>query len=137
LAAYVGHDYQWGRFNTKLSRLQARDGFSIFHATEFKARSGEFSGWADEKCARLIGDLTDLVRYNLTEGIAVFLSRDRYLNEYRASPIPKKMNLDSQYGACFRACMARLFDFMASRAHRDRLNVVIEGGHANVGDHPR
>jgi hypothetical protein len=134
LAAYVGHDYQWQRFNKKLTRLQAHYGFSIFHATEFKARSGEFSGWSDEKCAGLISNLTDLVRYNLTEGIAGFLSRDRYLNEYRAPPIPKKMNLDSQYGACFRACMARLFDLMATRFYRDRLDVVMEDGHPNARD---
>ncbi len=134
LAAYLGHAYQWRRFETKLGRLQKRDNFTIFHATEFKARSGEFSGWSDEKCDRLIGDLTDLVRSNLTEGLAFALTRERYLNEYRAPPVPKKMNLDSQYGACFRACMGRLFDVMAMRDNRDRLNVAVERGHKNVGD---
>jgi hypothetical protein len=44
------------------------------------------------------------------------------------------MNLDSQYGACFRACMAHLFDVMARGGYRDRLNVVMEDGHPNVWD---
>jgi hypothetical protein len=108
--------------------------FSIFHAKEFKARTGEFSGWSDEKCKRVIGRLTNLVSVTLTEGLATSLSRERYLSEYRAPPIPKKMNLDSQYGVCFRCCMARLFDVMAARGYQDRLHVVMEDGHPNVWD---
>ena len=45
MAGYIGHAYQWRRFEQKLARLQARDGFRIFHAKDFKARVGEFSGW--------------------------------------------------------------------------------------------
>ncbi len=44
------------------------------------------------------------------------------------------MNLDSQYGVCFRCCMARLFDVMAGRGYQDRLHVVMEDGHPNVWD---
>ena len=44
------------------------------------------------------------------------------------------MNLDSQYGVCFRMCMGRLFDVMAARGYHDRLNVVMERGHKNVWD---
>jgi hypothetical protein len=134
MAAYLGHAFQRRRFNERLAKLQSREGFSVFHATEFKSRSGEFSGWDDAKCARLIDKLTNLVRDTLTEGMAVALSHERYLKEYRAPPIPKKMNLDSQYGACFRACVGRLFDIMVRRQYQDQLNVVIENGHRNVGD---
>ena len=67
-------------------------------------------------------------------GLTVALPHDRYMNEYRAPPIPSKMHLDSQYGACFRACIAYLMDFLALRQHRDTLNIVMESGHKNVGD---
>lgn len=134
VAGFLGHAFQWRRFGQKLAKLQAREGFSIFHAKEFKARTGEFAGWPEAKRARLIAKLTELVRTTLTEGMAVSLSRERYLSEYRAPPIPRKMNLDSQYGACFRACMARLFDVMAARNYRDTLHVVMERGHKNAGD---
>jgi hypothetical protein len=117
MAGYVGHAYQWMRFEKNLSRLQERDGFNIFHAKNFKARSGEFSGWSDDKCDQLVVDLLELVR-NLTQGITVALSRVRYLNEYRAPPIPKKMNLDSQYGACFRVCLAQLLKLGGERKPR-------------------
>ena len=94
LAGFLGHAFQGRRFEKELAKIQARENFSIFHAKEFKARSGEFSQWSDDKCNRLIAKLTDLVRLTLTEGLAVSLSRERYLAEYRAPPIPKKMKLD-------------------------------------------
>jgi hypothetical protein len=134
MAGFLGHAFQWRRFQQKLGKIQRKEGFSVFHAKEFKARSGEFSGWGDPKCDRLIGKLADLVQSTLTEGLATSLSRERYLSEYRAPPIPKKMNLDSQYGACFRACMAHLFDVMKERGYQDRLHVVMERGHHNVWD---
>lgn len=134
MAAFLGHAYQWRRFEIKLGRIQSRDGFTIFHAKEFKAKSGEFAGWTDEKGMRLISDLTKLVRDNLTEGITIALERDRYLNEYRAPPIPKKMTLDSQYGVCFRACMAQLIKIVLEKGRSHNLHIVIEDGHNNVCD---
>jgi hypothetical protein len=134
MAGFVGHAYQWRRFETKLARLQARDGFTIFHAAQFKAKRGQFEGWSDEKCQRLVWDLTELVRSTLTEGITVALERERYLTEYRSPPIPRKMNLDSQYGVCFRACLSRLLEIMAARGNRDTLNVILEHGHPNAGN---
>jgi len=134
LAAHVGHAYQWRQFEKKLARIQECYGFKIFHTKDFKAKKGEFKGWSDDKCARLCNDLTVLVRDNLTEGLTVFLERDRYLNEYRAPPIPKKMSLDSQYGVCFRACLRCLVDLLAERNYRDRLHIVMEAGHPNVTD---
>jgi hypothetical protein len=134
MAGYVGHAYQWRQFEKKLGRLQARDGFKIFHAKDFKAKTGEFSGWPDEKCQRLVNDLTALVKNELTDGFTIALERDVYLNDYRSPPIPKKLNLDSQYGVCFRACLAHMIDLMGKRQYRDRVHMVIEGGHPNVWD---
>jgi hypothetical protein len=133
LAAFLGHAEQWLRFNKKLTQLQADYGFKIFHAVDFKGPRGEFAGWSDQKRALLVSDLTDLVKDNLSQGLVVSLEHDRYMNEYRKPPIPAKMNLDSQYGACFRACLAHLIDFLAKPGNQDKLNVM-EGGHDNVGD---
>ena len=90
MASFLGHAYQWRRFELKLSRIQKEYGFRIFHAKDFKSRSGEFSGWSTAKLTALIGDLSDLVRDNLTEGTAVHLEYERYIKEYKSSPIPKK-----------------------------------------------
>jgi hypothetical protein len=134
MAGYVGHAYQWMRFEKKLARIQSKYGFRVFHAKEFKSRSGEFSGWDDAKCDGLIADMMELVRSTLTEGITTALSRDRYLNEYRAPPIPKKFHFDSQYGACFRICLARLLGLMEARGNRDRINFVLERGDPHAFD---
>ncbi len=134
LAGYVGHAYQWRQFEKKLARIQAKYGFKIFHAKDFKPRVREFSGWSDDKCDQLVADLSDLVRNNLTQGITISLTHDRYVNEYLAEPISKKMHRDSQYGACFRACLAQLLILMEERGNRDRMHVVFERGHPNVWD---
>jgi hypothetical protein len=134
LAAHVGHAYQWRQFEKKLGRIQQRYGFSIFHTKDFKARAGEFRGWPEDKCAALIAALTNLIRNELTSGLTVALEHGRYINEYRAPPIPKKMNLDSQLGVCFRACMSNLLDVLEARGYRDTLNIVMERGHENVFD---
>jgi hypothetical protein len=134
LAAHIGHAYQWRQFEKKLGRIQQRYGFSIFHIKDFKARAGEFRGWPEDKCAALIAALTSLIRNELTSGLTVALEHGRYINEYRAPPIPKKMNLDSQLGVCFRACMSNLLDVLEARGYRDTLNIVMERGHKNVFD---
>lgn len=134
MAGFLGSRAQWELFGRRLRSLQRRDGFSVFHGNEFKAKSGEFSGWPDPKCMKLVEDLTTLVRDHLTEGLTVHLERERYLNEYRAPPVPKKMTLDSQYGVCFRACMRQVMEILWRDGKRHRLDVVIENGHNNVGD---
>jgi hypothetical protein len=137
MACFLGFARQWELFGRRLRFLQRRDGFTVFHATEFRNKRGEFAAWSDEKCMQLVHDLTELVRDNLTEGVTVYLERQRYLDEYRKPPIPKKMNLDSQYGVCFRACMAHIIAIIMADGKRHRLNVVVEDGHVNVGDTER
>lgn len=134
MAGFLGSAPQWEMFGRRLRGLQRRDGFSIFHANEFKAKTGEFVSWGDAKSMKLVNDLTELVRDNLTEGLTVHLERDRYLNEYRAPPIPKRMTLDSQYGVCFRACMRQLLEIIWRDGKHHRLDIVIEDGHQNVND---
>lgn len=134
MAGFLGHTYQWRRFETKLARLQKQHRFKVFHAKHFKQQRGEFEGWSDAKCVQVIEDLTELVKNNLTMGLMISLDRDRYINEYRAPPIPKKMNLDSQFGACFRGCLAYVLRRLEARGQCERLNIVFEYGHKNVGD---
>ena len=134
MAAFLGHTYQWRRFEIKLARIQKAYGFHIFHAKEFKRGSGEFRGWSQDKKSALIHDLSQLVEQNLTEGIAVHLEHDRYVNEYKVAPIPSGMRLDSHYGVCFRACIARMRFRLRENGAKDTLNIVLEKGHKNAPD---
>jgi hypothetical protein len=50
----------------------------------------------DDQARALINDLVALVRDKLTMRLACTLSYDRFLQEYRAPSIPKKMKLDKR-----------------------------------------
>jgi hypothetical protein len=134
LSAFLGDALGWQRFEKKLAKIQRKFGFKIFHAKDFKGRDGEFSGWSVAKCVQLNDALIKLVRETLIAGISVHLERDRYLNEYRSEPFPKKLHKDSQYGVCFRGCLGAMLKIMADRGNQDRLNIVMEDGHTNVWD---
>jgi hypothetical protein len=137
MAGFLGTARQWELFERRLRGLQKRDGFNIFHSTEFKHQSGEFRGWDDPKCMRLVENLTELVRDELTEGLTVHLESERYVNEYSALPFPRKMPHDTQYGLCFRACLRHLIDMVLVDGKKHRLHVVIERGHKHVHDAER
>ena len=134
MACFLANAREWVLFSRRLRGLQRRYGFKMFHATDFTNKKGEFKRWDDAKCLKLVEELTELVRDNLTEGITVHLERDRYEEEYRKPPIPAKMNLDSQYGVCFRACMHQIYGVVHKDGKKDRLDIVIEDGHKNAGD---
>jgi|ERR1700704_116546 hypothetical protein len=61
MVAFLGRALQWQRFEKRLAKLQKRYGFRVFHAKE-KRKTGDFTGWSDEKCMALISDLVALVR---------------------------------------------------------------------------
>ncbi|MFZ0844441.1 MAG: hypothetical protein WAM62_01515 [Pseudolabrys sp.] len=133
MGAFLAHAYEWRIFNRDLNRIRKDYGFSVFHAKDFKAKNGEFRGWDDAKCIRLINDLTTLVKTDLTEGATVHLERARYLGEYRNQPFPAKMQPDSQFGLCFRALLAHLIGTVAAIGKAPVLHIVVEDGHENVG----
>jgi hypothetical protein len=137
MAAFLGAARQWELLERQLRALQRRDGFSIFHGKEFRHKAGEFRGWDDAKCMRLVEKLTELVRDELTEGLTVHLEHDRYVREYSEPPFPKKKPRDTQYGLCFRASLRHLVDIVLTDGKKHRLHVVIERGHKHVRDAER
>jgi len=65
MASFLGTACQWELFGRRLRGLQRRYAFTIFHATEFKNKTGEFAGWPDTKCMDLVRDLTVLAGTSL------------------------------------------------------------------------
>ena len=61
MAGVLGTTRQWVIFSRRLHRLQTSYGFSVFHTSEFKSRSGEFRGWSNAKRYQLVEELTVLV----------------------------------------------------------------------------
>ncbi len=135
MGAILGNAYEWGRLEIALGRMQAKYGFTVFHAKDFKARKKEFRGWAHESYRALVSELTDLMRTKTTEAVACSLSRDRYLAEYRAPPVPPGMILDSQYGVCFRACLVECIGAILDKGgSHHTLHVILERGDSHAGD---
>jgi hypothetical protein len=132
MAALLGQARQWELFRRRLGTMQRTERFSIFHATEFKASTGEFKGWDDTKGAGLIHSLAELVRDTLTEGVTAHLEHERYIKEYRQSYTPKGIALDSQYGLCFRMILAHLLSILMETGNKHKLHIVVERGHRNA-----
>jgi Protein of unknown function (DUF3800) len=140
MAGVMGTAAQWGRFQMALDKLKNRYGFRIFHATEFKARSGQFAGWSPQKCVALIGELADLTGNSLMHGAVLSVKNSEYAAYYRTGDTPRKLRLDTCYALSFRLCLVHMVsEVMRRLAHskhmdRTRLNVVLESGHKHSGD---
>lgn len=143
MAGVVGTAAQWGRFQISLDKLKKRYGFRVFHAKEFKARSGEFSGWPPAKCLALISDLSELTGQGLMHGAVLSIKNAEYEEYYKNGERPKKLRLDTCYALGFRLCFLNMVDEIMRRLGHDkrfertRLHVVLESGHKNSGDAAR
>ena len=133
MGGFVGSGRQWELLERRLRRLQRRDHFGVFHASDFKARKNDFHGWSDEKCSQLIGDFAVAVRDELTEGVTVSLSYRQYREEYKDLPFPKGMRQLSQFGLCFQTSLNYLIQTVLKINGKHRLHIVVEDGHPNVG----
>ena len=132
LAAFIGNTRQWQLLNRKLRVLQRKYNFRVFHATEFRARTGEFHGWHQTTREQLVNELTVAISDGLTDAVMISLPRALYEAEYRAPPVPKGMSLDSQYGVCFRLLLYMFIQRLQSTNKFHKLNTVLELGHKNV-----
>lgn len=133
MAAYLGTARQWELVERKLRAIQREHGFSVFHAKDFRKKSGEFRGWSDERRGRLLMAILGLVRSHLTAGVSIALPTERYEREFRDAPRPKKMPPQSQFGICFRNVLSHLIRKVEAERGNHRLNIVMEGGHKNEG----
>ncbi len=133
----LGHEQQWVQFNEALNNIRSKHGFNIIHATDLKRKKGEFKGWSTEQCMALITDLTEACERHLSGGCVMSFPHVQYREEYRDKPFPKGMKPDSQYGLCFRNCLARLSLAVRIQDSQGILNIVLESGHRNSGDAKR
>jgi hypothetical protein len=67
MSAMLSTEGRWERCSRDFERIRQRFGFSIFHATEFRASRGEFQGWGAAKMSDLyiaIGKLGETISTN-------------------------------------------------------------------------
>ena len=136
MSAMLSTTGRWERCSRALTRIQRNFGFTIFHATEFRALRGEFEGWSAEKCFDLYMEFGRLGAAHLTECFTVSLSYETY-KTYFLDRRPQKMHRTSQYGICFMGVLDGLMRNVMSHGPQSKLSVVVEDGHKNAKDTAR
>ena len=77
---------RWERCSRALARIGSKFGFTVFHATEFRALRGEFAGWPAEKCFDLYMELGRLGATHLVEAFTISLSHETYRDSFLGPP---------------------------------------------------
>ena len=116
-------------------------GFKILHMTDFMGGKNEFRGWPDTKKVRFLNEFTALFQSDkMMEGITFRLDREQYKRDFIGLDRPRRVQLDTEYGLCFRNC-AYYFAGDAHRRlshhkkwHETKLHFVLESGHPRSGD---
>lgn len=136
MSAMLGSVEQWEMARRRLHALKRKYRFAVFHAADFKHRSGEFDGWSEQKCWDLLMDFGHLVHDTLTEAITVTLPYRTYRDHF-LDVRPKKLHQTSQYGFCFEAVLYTCTKRVLEARGNHRLSVIVECGHPNAGDTAR
>jgi hypothetical protein len=134
---------QWSQFQLRLDAMKRKYGFRIFHAKDFKASSGEFMGWSEEKCRAFVTDFGK-ASAELMEVVTCSLPNSAYAESYRRSvDDPRRLRLDTAYALCFRySLMHLLMEAFRRLGHHKKfpqtvLHVIAESGHKHAGDAKR
>ena len=133
MSAMLSTDGRWERASRDLARIRQRFGFSIFHATEFRGQTGEFSGWDAQKCFDFLMALGTVGASHLVECFTLSLSHETYKSGF-LDVRPPKMHRTSQYGLCFTGVLDGLMRAVMTYGPQSRLSVVVESGHNNAND---
>jgi hypothetical protein len=138
MGGIVGRLGQWADFDKKWNRLLKKNGLTYFHSKRLRACSGEFENWSDHSKHMLIRDIDKLQNRNTLFRFVTVIRKDEFQQHYRSGDKPKKLQLDSIYGMCFRLSLAFVLE-LAERSlglEGNQFSFVVEAGHSNAGAAP-
>ncbi len=136
MSAMLSTAGRWERCRRALTRIQRKFGFTIFHASEFRALRGEFEGWPAEKCFDIYTEFRRLRATHLTECFTISLSYETHKTCFLERR-PQKMHSISQHGICFMGVLDGLMRTVMSHGPQSKLSVVFEDGHKKAKDTAR
>jgi hypothetical protein len=128
LAGYVATLGEWNKFDPKWRRAITRAGLpGYFHGTEH---------WNTEAGRKFAPLAAKLNRKYLRFGYVVELDKESYERHYVAGNRPRKPQLDTRYGVCFRFLLTFLLTRLPILLEREdlTLNIVLEEGAAGSED---
>jgi len=77
-ACYVSTAELWERFRADWRRIMEEEAFSCFHMADFASRSGEFSGWDEEKRRRVLRKLCATINIRIRSGFVGAVNKRDY-----------------------------------------------------------
>jgi len=139
MAGYIGHAGGWARFERKWARRLKEVGLSHFHCKDFRGRQGEFSGWSDKTYNAFLQRAHRMCEAHTLFGLIARVTHEDYKRHYVTDERPRGIQLDSEYGICFRMCLMVIANMTEKIADPSKVtvHVVMESGHRNAGDAER
>lgn len=135
MGGVVGRSAQWVDYNKKWDRLLKKNLLTYFHSRKLRATSGEFASWSEQSKRLLIRDIDKLQNRNTLFRFVTVVRKDEFQQFYKGGERPKKLQLDSIYGLCFRLSLS----FAVELVERSfgligqEINFIVEAGHHNAG----
>ena len=138
MGGIVGRLGQWVDYDKKWARLKRRHSYKCFHSKELHFNQGEFKNWSDWSKQNLIRDLDRHQNKNSLFRFVTVVNKQEFKDHYKTGTQPKKFQLDSVYGMCFRLSLAFTLELIERSIGLDgnQVNFIVEDGHLNAGACP-
>jgi hypothetical protein len=138
MGGMVSSQGKWAYFNKLWGKMLNCRGIRYFHTKQLKDTDGDFSGWDKQRKEGLINDAGRIQQSATMFCISTMLRRVDYLEHYNNAEKPKKLQLDTMYGLCFRYCVLFIIDLLRRTFGSDiAINFILEAGAKNAGDAER
>ena len=138
LGGYVARLSQWRKFDAQWRFLLRRYDLTHFHSKDLWHRKKEFKGWTDAKALAFTQESIAISDRNTLFGFSVSMLKADFDTHYLADPRPKKFQMDSQYGVCFRTALVFAIEALRreypSEMDRSLVHFIVEDGARGIGD---
>jgi hypothetical protein len=123
---------KWIEFDHHWRRLLRRNKLDYFDAKQFQ-------DWSPPEQASFLDKADQLVGKHMLCSFAITLNPDEYKTTYRQIERPKKLQIDSKYGLCFRTMLCQVPRWVnrSLPPGNHEINFVLEEGDPGSGDAKR
>ena len=135
LAAVAGDARNWATYDRLVPAVFADYGVKTFHAQDWKHSQGEFKGMSPDRRAEFLDRFGEAINQSVAFGCCAVLNMAAYKTEYAQRVKAAGKQGQSAYVLGFRAVLSTVMESTLRRPDSASctVNVVIEGGHRNVG----
>jgi hypothetical protein len=141
LGGYVARLGQWRRFDGEWSPLLRRYGLTHFHSKDFWHSKKEFKGWNEAQKLAFTHKAIAITDRHTVFGFSVSMTKTDFDEHYLTEPRPKKFQMDSQYGVCFRTALVFAVGMLRAEfpaeMERSLVHLILEDGARGIGDASR